>query len=228
MKKLNLLIVVALFITSCNNGVKQSEYDKLQSELNECKVELNECINTIEELQNTPHIRLTKGQQFLANNDFVNAKRELNSLIERFDGTEEALKARSLIVGIEKQEKEKIEAEERKNENVKAFEKYIEDSKSKNYTCIKVKKDAVYVIHSLTASQTKWEYYEIDKKKIIYRASLRGTLPFNIENMNLIGWDLTDPKGDRLLGAVAINMTTFKRGIVLYKNGNQQVFDEIK
>lgn len=77
-------------------------------------------------------------------------------------------------------------------------------------------------------NRTKWEYYEIGKKKIIYLANLRGTLPFNVENMNLIGWNLTSPNGDRLLGAVAINVNTYKRGIVLYKSGQQQVYDEIK
>lgn len=108
MKKLNLIIVVALFITSCNNsGVKQSDYDKLQ-------VELTECRKTVEELQNTPQVRLTNGQQYLANNDIVNAKQELNALIEKFGGTEEAKKAQSVLADIEKQEKEKKEAEERK------------------------------------------------------------------------------------------------------------------
>jgi hypothetical protein len=54
MRQLNLFIVVALFITSCNNGVKQSDYDKLQAELTECR-------NLVEELQNTPQVRLTSG-----------------------------------------------------------------------------------------------------------------------------------------------------------------------
>lgn len=91
MKKLNLIIVVALFITSCNNsGVKQSDYDKLQ-------VELTECRKTVEELQNTPQVRLTNGQQYLANNDIVNAKQELNALIEKFGGTEEAKKAQYIV-----------------------------------------------------------------------------------------------------------------------------------
>lgn len=107
MKKIKLFIVIALFIASCTNGVKQAEYDKLQAELAECR-------NTVEELQNTPQVRLTKGQQYLANNDFENAKRELNILIEKCGGTDEAKKAQLLVVEIEKQEKAKREAEERK------------------------------------------------------------------------------------------------------------------
>lgn len=89
------------------SGIKQSDYDKLQAELTECK-------KTVEILQNTPQVRLTNGQQYLTNNDFDNAKRELNVLVEKFGGTDEAKKARSLIEEIEKQEKAKRETEERK------------------------------------------------------------------------------------------------------------------
>lgn len=89
------------------SGIKQSDYDKLQAELTECK-------KTVEILQDTPQVRLTNGQQYLTNNDFDNAKRELNVLVEKFGGTDEAKKARSLIEEIEKQEKAKRETEERK------------------------------------------------------------------------------------------------------------------
>lgn len=37
MRKINLIIVVVLFLASCNSGIKQSDYDKLQAELTECK-----------------------------------------------------------------------------------------------------------------------------------------------------------------------------------------------
>lgn len=107
MKKLNLFIVVVLLLASCNSGVKQSDYDKLQAELTECR-------KTVEDLQNTPQVRLTNGQQYYANNDFENAKKELNVLVEKYNGTEEAKKAQSIIADIEKQEKEKRDAEERK------------------------------------------------------------------------------------------------------------------
>jgi len=143
------------------------------------------------------------------------------------DSIKEAHEVEEVAFKMEREEIAKIKAENTDPEK-QAFKKYVDDCKSKNYTCIKIKEDAVYVIHSLTVKQTKWEYYEIGKKKIIYRAKLRGTLPFYIENMNLIGWELTDSKGGQLLGAVAINMETYKRGIVLYKNGHQQEYDEIK
>lgn len=145
--------------------------------------------------------------------DSINEILEIKKVIEQVEIKQEVI---SVI------EKENVDLEKEE------FEKYINESKTKNYTCIKIKSNAVYVIHSLTADQTKWEYYEVGKKKKVFRAKLRGTLPFSIENMNLIGWELTDSNGNRSLGAVAINLETFRRGIVLYKNGHQQVFDEIK
>ncbi|MDM1522890.1 hypothetical protein HX088_06295 [Empedobacter sp. 225-1] len=107
MNKIYFTIAVALLTVSCNNEVKQSDYDKLKAELTECK-------KTVEDLQNTPQVRLSNGQQFLSKNDIVNAKKEFNALIEKFTETEEAQKAKTLIANIEKEEKEKKEAEERK------------------------------------------------------------------------------------------------------------------
>lgn len=107
MNKFTFTIAVTLLLSSCNNGVQQSEYDKLKAELSECK-------KNVEELQNTPQIRLSKGQQYLSKNDITNAKKEFNALIEKFGETDEALKAKSLIADIEKQEQERKEAEEKK------------------------------------------------------------------------------------------------------------------
>ncbi len=107
MNKIYFTIAVALLTASCNNGVEQTEYDKLKAELTECK-------ETVEELQNTPQVRLSNGQQYLSKNDIINAKKEFNALIEKFGETEEAKKAKSLIAEIEKEEKVKKEAEERK------------------------------------------------------------------------------------------------------------------
>jgi len=102
------IFFVVIIMTSCdNNKVKKSEYDKLQQELAETK-------KGNEELQKTPQIRLTKGQEYIAKNDFENAKKELSVLIEKFNGSIEAKKAKSLLAEIEKQEKTKKETEERK------------------------------------------------------------------------------------------------------------------
>ena len=109
MKNLYLTILIMVILAGCNNnnGPKQEDYDKLQAELTECK-------KNVEELSNTPQMRLANGQKFQAGNDFTNAKKEFKELIEKFPGTAEAQKASTLISEIEKVELEKKLAEERK------------------------------------------------------------------------------------------------------------------
>jgi hypothetical protein len=114
MNKFTFTIVVVLLVASCNIGIDQSEYDKLKAEYNKIKVELTECKKTVEELENTPQVRLSNGQQFLLKNDIPNAKKEFNALITKFGGTDEAIKAISLLAAIERQEQEKKEVEEQK------------------------------------------------------------------------------------------------------------------
>jgi len=102
-------MLIIVILTGCNNnkGPKQEDYDKLQAELTDCK-------KTVEELSNTPQMRLANGQKFQAGNDFTNAKKEYKELIEKFPGTVEAQKATTLISEIEKVELERKVAEERK------------------------------------------------------------------------------------------------------------------
>lgn len=110
MRNFYLPLLLIVILTSCNksnNGLKQADYDKLQAELTDCK-------KTVEELSNTPHLRLANGLKFQAENDFSNAKKEYKELIEKFPGTDEAKKATILIAEIEKVEIENQEAEERK------------------------------------------------------------------------------------------------------------------
>ena len=102
-----LIFCVVIAMTSCNNNVKRSDYNKLQKELAETK-------KANEELQKTPQIRLAKGQEYFTKNDFENAKKELSVLIEKFNGSTEAKKAQTLLGKIKKQEKTKKETEERK------------------------------------------------------------------------------------------------------------------
>jgi hypothetical protein len=109
MRNFYLTMLIIVILTGCNNnkGPKQEDYDKLQAELTDCK-------KTVEELSNTPQMRLANGQKFQAENDFAGAKKEYKELIEKFPGTDEAKKATILIAEIEKVELEKKEAEERK------------------------------------------------------------------------------------------------------------------
>jgi PBP1b-binding outer membrane lipoprotein LpoB len=109
MRNFYLAMLIILVLTGCNSnqGPKQEDYDKLEAELTDCK-------KTVEELSNSPQMRLANGQKFQSESDFSNAKKEYNELIEKFPGTEESKKATTLIAEIEKIELEKKEAEERK------------------------------------------------------------------------------------------------------------------
>jgi hypothetical protein len=109
MRNTYLVILILAILTSCktNDGPKVEDYTKLQKELADCK-------KTVEELSNTPQLRLINGQQFFAKNDFASARKELNGLIEKYPVSEEAKKATMLLSDIEKIETERKEAEERK------------------------------------------------------------------------------------------------------------------
>jgi len=101
------MLIIAL-LTSCNNNrPTQEDYDKLQLELIKCK-------KTVEEMRNTPQILLASGQKFKSENDFINAKKEFNELIQKFPGTSEGKIAALLLADIEKIKKKQNEAEERK------------------------------------------------------------------------------------------------------------------
>ncbi|HHT23654.1 MAG TPA: hypothetical protein GXZ87_10190 [Bacteroidales bacterium] len=163
MKRFIFIIVVALFITSCNNGVKKSEYDKLKTELAECNAELTECKKTVEELQNTPQVRLSKGQQFLSENNITNAKKEFNDLIAKFGESDEAQKAKSILADIEKKEKERKEAEERKR--TLGF-KILKESSSVNTGDVTIKFNSV-----TTGQQWVFDNYGSEWR---YRSAERG------------------------------------------------------
>ena len=108
MKKLSLTMLIMAIMISCNNNKpKQEDYDKLQAELNDCK-------KTVDELRNTPQMRLANGQKFQSENDFANARKVYGDLIEKYPGTDEAKKAATLILEIERIELEKKKTEERK------------------------------------------------------------------------------------------------------------------
>jgi hypothetical protein len=110
MRNTYLAVFVFIIVVGCNdsvNGPKQEEYEKLQSELNECK-------KTVEDLSNTPSMRLANGQKYQTSKDFANAKKEFQELILKFPGTDEAKKATIFISEIEKLELEFKLAEERK------------------------------------------------------------------------------------------------------------------
>ncbi len=150
--------LIVIFMTSCdNNKVKKSEYDKLQQELAETK-------KANEELQKTPQIRLSKGQEYIAKNDFENAKKELSVLIEKFNGSIEAKKAESLLAEIEKQEKIKKETEERKK--ALGF-KILKENTTLTIDNITLKFKSVSTSSKWIFEYDKYDYYR-------YRSAERG------------------------------------------------------
>lgn len=162
MKKSIIAFLLVYFIvnimTSCdNNKVKKSEYDKLQQELAETK-------KANEELQKTPQIRLSKGQDYIAKNDFEKAKKELNVLVEKFKGSIEAKKAESLIAEIEKKEKLKKETEERKK--ALGF-KILKENTTLNIDNITLKFKSVSTGSKWIFENDKYDYYS-------YRSAERG------------------------------------------------------
>jgi hypothetical protein len=172
MKRLNLIIALALLVTSCNNGIKQSDYDALQTrcgalqkELSECKNTIDELQNTINELQNTPQARLIRGRQAYMENDFVIAKKEFNDLIEKFNGSDEAIKAKLLVDEIENQERKKREAEERKK--TQGF-KVLKENSSVTVGDVTVKFNSVKTGNRWISDDYGYEY--------LYRSAERGEI----------------------------------------------------
>jgi uncharacterized protein YpmB len=162
MKKSIIAFLLVYFIvnimTSCdNNKVKKSEYDKLQQELAETK-------KANEELQKTPQIRLSKGQDYIVKNDFEKAKKELSVLVEKFKGSIEAKKAESLLAEIEKKEKLKKETEERKK--ALGF-KILKENTTLNIDNITLKFKSVSTGSKWIFENDKYDYYS-------YRSAERG------------------------------------------------------
>lgn len=109
MQKFYLAVALFAVLTSCSShkGPKQEDFDKLEAELTDCK-------KLVDELSNTPQMRLANGQRFQSANDFENAKREFSELIKKYPGSNEAIQAEALIDKIEIFEKEQKDIEDRK------------------------------------------------------------------------------------------------------------------
>src|SRR5690606_26930529 len=117
MKKVIFTILTLTILMSCNdnNSVKKEDYDKLKTELDECK-------KTVEDLSNTPQMRLTTALKLREENNVEQAKSELRTLIEKFSGTDEAKKASQILKEIEESErKEREEAEKKRLLGFKAL-----------------------------------------------------------------------------------------------------------
>lgn len=109
MKKVIFTILTITILLSCNdnNSIKKEEYDKLKAELDECK-------KTVEDLSNTPQMRLSTALKLREGNKVEQAKSELRTLTEKFTGSNEAKKASQILKEIEDAERKEKEETEKK------------------------------------------------------------------------------------------------------------------
>ncbi|HBZ67574.1 MAG TPA: hypothetical protein DEO70_12120 [Bacteroidales bacterium] len=97
-------ILISL-LTSCG-GVEQKEYDALKTENENLKRE-------IEELQFGPERLLNKAKVYIDNKDFEKAKAELQTLLDKHLGSQQANDAKKLLIIVENGIKDQILAEEK-------------------------------------------------------------------------------------------------------------------
>ena len=108
------VLIICLLMTglmSCG-GVSQSEFDTLKAENDKLKIE-------IEDLKFGPDKLLLQSKSYLESKDYQNAKKELQSLLDKHAGSKQAIEAKQLIlvadIGIREeklaQDKAKLEKE---------------------------------------------------------------------------------------------------------------------
>lgn len=93
-------------LTSCG-GVSQKEYDSLKAENEKLKME-------IEDLKFGPDKLLSQAKVYIENKDFINAKSELQTLLDKHPASQQSTEAKSLMTIVENGIKELKLAEEKK------------------------------------------------------------------------------------------------------------------
>lgn len=92
-------------LISCG-GVSQKEYDTLKAENVKLKME-------IEDLKFGPDKLLSQAKVYIDSNDFIKAKSELQTLLEKHPGSQQAVEAKNLITTVENGIKEQKLADEK-------------------------------------------------------------------------------------------------------------------
>jgi len=103
----NYYIVYLLFILIINCGISKEDHEKLKTEFNKCSTEL-------EDIKNSPQVRINRALKFQQENNLEQAKKEYKEIVAKFPGTDEFKKAESRINEIELKEIKQREEEERK------------------------------------------------------------------------------------------------------------------
>jgi hypothetical protein len=92
MKNINqILIVILLLISSC--GIPQKEFDELKTENQKLLADLEDCQFGADKL-------LNKAKSYIETKDFANSKIELNLLLEKHPGSNEAITAKELLENV--------------------------------------------------------------------------------------------------------------------------------
>lgn len=92
-------------LTSCG-GVSQKEYDSLKAENEKLKVE-------IEDLKFGPDKLLSQAKVYIDSKDFINAKSELQTLLDKHPASQQSTEAKILMTSVENGIKEQKLAEEK-------------------------------------------------------------------------------------------------------------------
>lgn len=101
----SLISSLILLLTSCS-GVSQKEYDSLKAENEKLKIE-------IEELKYGADKLLNQAKVYVESGNFVNAKTELQTLIEKHPASEQSAEAKILMTTVENGIKKQKIAEEK-------------------------------------------------------------------------------------------------------------------
>lgn len=116
--KLPLIVIFLVLLASCtNNSSDKARYsiqlDSLKNENNILKQELDKAKIQIDELKNTPDVRLNSAKNLIASNNLENAETELQILILKYPISKEAKEAEIMIKKFETERAKKKAEEER-------------------------------------------------------------------------------------------------------------------
>lgn len=125
MKKIVLVFFCAVFLSSLNSCVQQSEYDKLSEENKELREQLDELENGAVRLYG-------QAVEFTKNNELEKAEEKLKILFDRHSETDESKKGRLLAIQIKNKKIEITDNSNYKNalsiNTLESLEKYIADN----------------------------------------------------------------------------------------------------
>jgi len=115
--KLYFFLLLIGVVTSCTNNSIKTKYtfslDSLKRENLSLKEELTQARTQIDELKNTPELRLNNTKNLIASNNSYSAENELHLLISKYPISKEAKEAELIIRKLEEERSKKKADEER-------------------------------------------------------------------------------------------------------------------